>query len=224
LIGSLLNFFLYGVLVVQVYVYNLSFPKDNISVKWLVYTVFILETIMTALNGADVYYWFAAGFGDVEQFSKPRFSPIYTPLAGSVIALVVQVFFCYRIYIIKQPALWLCVLIALISLLQAAGGIGGGISAYLSSDEDHDHNRIIFIYLWLVGDAITDILIAAVMTVLLMKASEHKQTTDIVKQIVRLVIETNTLSMIVAVLSLILFYGTPNTTYFICPTMVLAKL
>jgi hypothetical protein len=58
----------------------------------------------------------------------------------------------------------------------------------------------------------------------LTKASEHKQTTDIVKQIVRLVIETNTLSMIVAVLSLILFYGTPNTTYFICPTMVLAKL
>jgi hypothetical protein len=52
----------------------------------------------------------------------------------------------------------------------------------------------------------------------------HKETTDISKRIVRMVIETNTLAMAVSVLSLILFCGTPNTTYFICPTMVLATL
>jgi hypothetical protein len=40
----------------------------------------------------------------------------------------------------------------LVSLLQAAGGIGGGISAYLSANEVHDHNRIIFVYIWLIGD------------------------------------------------------------------------
>jgi K+/H+ antiporter YhaU regulatory subunit KhtT len=64
------------------------------------------------------------------------------------------------------------------------------------------------------------------MTYLLTKASrqQHKQTNDIVKRIVRLTIETNTASTIVAIVSLILFFGTPNTTYFICPTMVLAKL
>jgi hypothetical protein len=59
----------------------------------------------------------------------------------------------------------------------------------------------------------------------LLKASpQHKETNDIVKGIVRLVIETNGLSTVVAILSLILFYGTPNTTYFLAPTMVLAKL
>ncbi|KAJ7432831.1 hypothetical protein B0H11DRAFT_2297150 [Mycena galericulata] len=183
---------------------------------------------MTSLNGVDVYYWFAVGFGDILRFSKPGFSAWYTPLMGSVMALVVQIFFCYRIYIIRRATLWLCILIALVSLLQAAGGICGGISSYVSENVLHDHDRTIFVYMWLIGDAFADILIAAVMTVLLTKASllqhHHKQTNDIVKRIVRLVIETNTLSMIVAVLSLILFIGTPNTTYFICPTMVLAKL
>ncbi|KAJ7135994.1 hypothetical protein C8R44DRAFT_869687 [Mycena epipterygia] len=226
LIGSLLNYCLYGVLAVQVYVYRLSFPNDKASIKWLVYLIFLVETVMTALNGADMYNWFAAGFGDILSFAKPGISPFYTPIMGSVMAWVVQWFFCYRIYIIRRESLYFCIFIALISLLQAAGGIGGGISSYLSANEVHDHNRIIFVYLWLIGDAIADVLIAVTMSYLLLSASrqQHKQTNDIVKRIVRLTIETNALSMVVAVLSLILFYGTPNTTYFICPTMVLAKL
>ncbi|KAJ6631105.1 hypothetical protein B0H10DRAFT_2207493 [Mycena sp. CBHHK59/15] len=226
LIGSLLNYFLYGVLAVQVYVYRLSFPNDKASIKWMVYIIFLLETVMTALNGVDMFNWFAKGFGDVLELAKPGISPAYTPLFGGVMALVVQWFFCYRIYIIKRSSLYFCIFIALISLLQAAGGIGGGISSYLAANEVHDHNRIIFVYMWLIGDAVADILIAFTMTFLLMNASrqQHKQTNDIVKRIVRLTIETNALSTIVAVLSLILFYGTPNTTYFICPTMVLAKL
>ncbi|KAJ6590625.1 hypothetical protein DFH09DRAFT_1274075 [Mycena vulgaris] len=226
LIGSLLNYCLYGVLAVQVYVYRLSFPNDKASIKWMVYIIFLVETVMTALNGVDVYHWFAAGFGDILEFSKPLISPAYTPIMGSVMAWVVQWFFCYRIYIIKRESLYFCIFIALISLLQAAGGIGGGISSYLSANTQHDHNRIIFVYLWLIGDVIADVFIAGAMTFLLLKASrqQHKQTNDIVKRIVRLTVETNALSTVVAILSLILFYGTPNTTYFICPTMVLAKL
>ncbi|KAJ7057815.1 hypothetical protein C8F01DRAFT_1256431 [Mycena amicta] len=188
LIGSLLNYMLYGCLAVQVYVYRLSFPNDKGSIKAL--------TVLTALNGVDVYDWFARGFGDLIEFSKPLISPAYTPIIGSLMALVVQVFFCYRIYIIKRQALPFCIFISVVSLMQAAGGVGG------------------------------DVLIASTMTYLLLKAGQqqHKQTNDIVKRIVRLTIETNSASTVIAILSLILFFGAPNTTYFIAPTMVLAKL
>ncbi|KAJ7487773.1 hypothetical protein FB451DRAFT_1528369, partial [Mycena latifolia] len=223
LIGSLLNYCLYGVLAVQVYVYRLSFPNDKASIKWMVYIIFLVETVLTALNGYDVFNWFAAGFGDIINFGKPGVSPYYTPIMGSVMAMVVQWFFCYRIYIIKREALPLSIFIALVS---PAGGIGGGAAAFLSANEAHDHIRIIFVYIWLIGDAVADVFIAGTMSFLLLRASrqQHKQTNDIVKRIVRLTIETNALSTFVAILSLILFYGTPNTTYFICPTMVLAKL
>ncbi|KAF7289933.1 hypothetical protein MIND_01368300 [Mycena indigotica] len=226
LMGSLLNYMLYGVLAVQVYVYRLNFPNDKNTIKALVYGIFIVETVLTALNGVDVYHWFAAGFGDIIEFSKPLISPAYTPIFGSIIAVIVQCFFCYRIYIIKRQAWPLCIFIGLVSFMQAAGGMGGGISAYLSANQVHDHNRIIFVYLWLVGDVIADVLIAGTMTYLLLKAGQqqHKQTNDIVKRIVRLTIETNTASTVLAILSLVLFYGRPNTTYFIAPTMVLAKL
>ncbi|KAF7349283.1 hypothetical protein MSAN_01717800 [Mycena sanguinolenta] len=226
LIGSLLNYCLYGVLAVQVYVYRLSFPNDKPAIKWMVYTIFLVETVMTALNGVDVYHWFSEGFGNVVEFSKPLISPAYTPMMGGLMALVVQWFFCYRIYIIRKEAIYVCGFIALVSLLQAAGGMGGGISSYLSDNEVHDHNRQIFVYMWLIGDVVADVFIATVMTYLLTSATrqQHKQTNDIVKRIVRLTIETNLASTVVAILSLILFYGQPNTTYFVCPTMVLAKL
>ncbi|KAJ6467471.1 hypothetical protein DFH09DRAFT_1381453 [Mycena vulgaris] len=228
LIGSLLNFCLYGVLAVQVVVYRLSFPNDTPSIKWLVYTVFFLETIMTAMNGADVYYWFASGFGDVLRLAGPALSAFYTPIMGSIMAFIVQVFFSYRIYIIQRRAIWFCVAIAFLSLLQVVGGIGGGISSYVSQNVVHDPKRTGFVYLWLIGDALADILIAGTMTFLLTTAKlpeqNYSQTNDIVRRIVRLVIETNTVSTVVAVLSLLLFAGAPNTTYFICPTMVLAKL
>ncbi|KAF8977537.1 hypothetical protein BDQ17DRAFT_1183897, partial [Cyathus striatus] len=97
LIACLLNFALYGVLFVQTYIYHLTFPNDNIYVKVLVYFTFIFETAQTCMNGTDIYNWLIKGFGDLTEFAKPGLSPIYAPLMGSITALIVQYFFCYRI-------------------------------------------------------------------------------------------------------------------------------
>ncbi|KAK7046235.1 hypothetical protein R3P38DRAFT_2607109 [Favolaschia claudopus] len=223
LIGTLLNFFLFGTLFIQVYVYNLCFPKDMLAIKLLVYFVFLTMLVCTCLNAADAYYWFAAGFGDIVKFGQARFSPFYTPLMGSIIALVVQLFFCYRISVFRAGASWWSGVIAAVSFLQAAGGIGGGVKAFIASNEQHDEVRTVLVYLWLVGDAVADIMIAVTMTYLLTKASEP-ETRDIVRGVVRLIIETNSFSASVAIIGLALFAGMPTSDYFICPTMILPGL
>ncbi|KAJ7041430.1 hypothetical protein C8F04DRAFT_1080066 [Mycena alexandri] len=220
LIGTLLNFFLFGTLFIQVFVYNACFPKDRAAIKWLVYFVFFTMALCTCLNAADVHYWYGSGFGDIVKFGQARFSPFYTPIMGSVIALVVQLFFCYRISVFRSSATWWSVLIATISFLQAAGGMGGGIKAFIASNEQHDQSRTILVYLWLVGDAVADCAIAATMTYLLTQASEP-QTQDVVRGVVRLIVETNTFSASVAIIGLALFAGMPGSDYFICPTMIL---
>ncbi|KAF7345761.1 hypothetical protein MVEN_01596600 [Mycena venus] len=220
LIGTLLNFFFFGTLFIQVYVYNVCFPKDRPAIKGLVYFVFVTMALCACLNAADAHYWFASGFGDIVKFGQARFSPFYTPIMGSVIALAVQLFFCYRISVFRSGAIWWSGLIAAISLLQAAGGMGGGIKAFIASNEQHDHVRTVLVYMWLVGDAVADVMIAATMSYLLMQASEQ-QTRSIVRGVVRLIIETNTFSASVAIIGLALFAGMPGTDYFICPTMIL---
>lgn len=79
------------------------------------YFVFLLETAQTALTGADVYYWFMAGFGDIEGLKKSSFSPIDIPTMDAFISLIVQVFFCFRIWLLSKRIWWLCLVIAIVS-------------------------------------------------------------------------------------------------------------
>ncbi|KAJ6449422.1 hypothetical protein C8R47DRAFT_1230653 [Mycena vitilis] len=221
LIGSLLNFYLFGILSVQILIYRICFPQDKASIKYMVYLIFLFMAVSTCLNAADVYFWYASGFGNLIQFGQAHISPFYTPIGGSILASIIQLFFCYRIYIIKKAALPLSIVIAVISVIQAIGGMGGGIKAYAAANQDHDELRTVL--MWLIGDAVADVMIAGAMTVLLTQASRsnHRQTNGLVKRIVRLIIETNALSASVAILGLILFAGVPGTNYFVCPTMVL---
>jgi uncharacterized protein with PQ loop repeat len=55
LFGPLCNWALYGILCVQIYVYSYNFPQDSRPIKFLAYFVFLLETVQTALTGADIY-------------------------------------------------------------------------------------------------------------------------------------------------------------------------
>jgi hypothetical protein len=96
-------------------VYSRWFPQDNRYIKLLgtriphlistclsltkhfaVYCICFLETVQTVLSGADLYYWFAAGFGEA-QFITPFASFFDLQIVGSVVSLSVQLFFVYRI-------------------------------------------------------------------------------------------------------------------------------
>jgi hypothetical protein len=82
-----------------------------------VYFVFLLETVQTALTGADIYYWFMVGFGDLEGLKKSRFSPIDIPTMDAFISLTVQVFFCYRIWTLSKRLWWFCIVVVVVSLM-----------------------------------------------------------------------------------------------------------
>jgi len=83
-----------------------------------VYGVFLIETVQTALNGADLYYWFASGFGNFEHLTSPYAVPFDVPMIESLVSLTVQFFFMYRILVLsKKRAWWLCVFILLVGNL-----------------------------------------------------------------------------------------------------------
>ncbi|KAF8231629.1 hypothetical protein L208DRAFT_1459197 [Tricholoma matsutake] len=193
LIGALLNYAFYGILCVQVFVYKVSFHKDKIWIKALVFGIFILETLQVCLGGADIYYWFGSGFGNIYHLGSPYVSPFDTPMIGSLTAFIVQIFFCYRIWILQKNLWPLCLLIGAISAVQLYGGMASGV------------------WLWFIGSAITDVLITVTMTFLLMKArqQEHKFTSDIILNLIWLTMETNGLTAGTALLTLILFIKFP---------------
>lgn len=223
LFGPMINWALYGVLCVQTYVYSYNFPNDRWSIKLLAYFVFLFETAQTALTGADVYYWFMVGFGDLDRLRNSNFSAIDSPTIDAFISLIVQGFFCYRIWTLNKRMWWLCLIIAVLSVAQAIGAAWGGIkSATLGTYAVVKS----VLYLWLITSAVVDILIAIAMTLLLrqVRGNEGRSSNHVFPRVVRLTIETNTVTASVAIISLILYVAFPNEIYYTCPTGVIGKL
>ena len=78
-----------------------------------------METVQTALTGADVYYWFVQGFGNMERLTEAHFAPIDIPIIHAIVAPLVKGYFCYRIWTLNKRLLNLCIVIALVSALHS---------------------------------------------------------------------------------------------------------
>ena len=111
------------------------------------YTVFVLETVQTALSGADLYYWFASGYGNMNHLASPFASTFDIPVIESMVSAMVQFFYAYRVWTLSNTqSRWFCLIICLVgrsqsslkhpysvlsslqcSALNAVGGFTGGI-------------------------------------------------------------------------------------------------
>jgi hypothetical protein len=123
LFGLLFNWTLYGALCVQIYIYSYNFSNDKLSIKLLTYFLFTLETVQTALTGADLYYWFVTGFGDGAHLQDSHFAPIDVPIMTAVSSFIVQAYFCYRIWMLNRQLLWFCCVISLFTITQTTAAM-----------------------------------------------------------------------------------------------------
>ncbi|KAI9433741.1 hypothetical protein H4582DRAFT_1819335, partial [Lactarius indigo] len=116
LFGHVFNWVLCGVLCVQIYVYGYKFPTDGRFLKSLAYFVFLVETVQTALSGANLYYWFVVGFGNVEHLENFHFAPVDIPVLTAVISFIVQGYFCHRIWVLNSRSSRICWVIAMVCI------------------------------------------------------------------------------------------------------------
>ncbi|KAI0043605.1 hypothetical protein FA95DRAFT_1563141 [Auriscalpium vulgare] len=224
-LGICFNFCLYGVLAAQVYSYQYNFPKDKWIFKVLVYGVFLIETSQTAMSGADIVYWFASGFGNLARLRDTYLSPFDTPFMGSFVAFIVQLFYSYRIWVLNKKLLWLSGLIALVSLTQVIGGTVAGVQGHRIRFSQAKQ-PVAAAYTWFIGDAVADMLVAVTMVWLLTKSQndQHHYSSRVLAKVMRLCVETNVASATVALVSLILYAGYRDKTYFLAVSVLLGKI
>ncbi|KIJ32614.1 hypothetical protein M422DRAFT_52769 [Sphaerobolus stellatus SS14] len=72
---------------------------------------------------------------------------------------------------------------------------------------------------WLIVTAIADTLIAVCLSYLLLAGSGKSmiRSSTAIQSIVRVIVETNSISAGVAIISIVLYFALPDTNYFICP-------
>ncbi|KAF9002872.1 hypothetical protein BDQ17DRAFT_1174405, partial [Cyathus striatus] len=221
-LGYLLSWGLYGILSVQVYVYYLAFPNDRLYTKILVYFIFILESVQSLLVAHDAFEAYAKGFGNFEALTTGYFSWLTMPIIGGVVALMVELFYAYRISVLGKSNLF-SLLIGVMAIIQGGSAVATGIIAARIGNLTRLNSLDIRI-IWTGMSATCDVFIAVCMSYQLSKRDAlFPSTQALLAKIIRLVIGTGSLTAVVAVLDLVLF-NIPHGTAFLAPGVLLGKI
>ncbi|KAM5536367.1 hypothetical protein V8D89_009965 [Ganoderma adspersum] len=223
--GALTSWMIFGISIVQLYIYHISFPNDPRWMQALVYWVFILDIFLTVVAAAMGWHILCAGWGRTTNLVQPgwTFSAIG---AGDGI---MQIFYAWRIWMLRR---WIIIpgFIVLIALAQLGSTIS--IAAGIANLQDIAELLPFFprTTIWLGGGALADMLIAISMVYLLTMAKKNTRILNggerAINRLIRLSVETGCLTAASAIIELGFFLGptTKNTNLHLFFALILGKI
>ncbi|KAF9258875.1 hypothetical protein L218DRAFT_709993 [Marasmius fiardii PR-910] len=228
-IGMFLSTILYGVTVLQTVIYFMRFYKRPGDYPWIqcfVIYLFVADTISTVASFGTLYepLIMKAGRPDI-QITSPFFLP------------AVQFFMAWRIKKLSKSKIVsttssriVTAIICSLSLASLAGAIWLGVSV---KQKPRFEDFVEFKgapALWLVTAAVADILIAVTLVYILVRRNSSDISeirvvkNDKIDRILRLPVQTGTLTAVAALSDAIIFLCVPNTTIFFIWDLSLSKL
>ncbi|KAF8508407.1 hypothetical protein JB92DRAFT_638881 [Gautieria morchelliformis] len=224
MIGVFLNCILYGVLIVQTFLYFQTYKKDAASFRLFVVYLFILETINTACDMILLYEPLIIQFG---QPHAEMFFPIMlaaSPVLTVAMSTPIQIFTAWRISVIARSRP-MAIVICILAVMSFAGGIWTTIRVadyrLLSRKPDLNESAL----LWFISSGLADMLITGSLIFSLSRRRTGHESTDIsINRIIRLTIQTGAVTMIFALIDLMTFLISPTTAINFVWDFALSKL
>ncbi|KAI3605727.1 hypothetical protein WG66_011974 [Moniliophthora roreri] len=220
-IGTTFLHILFGFLTVQVYLYHLAFPRDRVWMKSMVYGVYLV------LLAQDIFVIHNTYLRETSRLIGAGLGWFFVPVLGGIVGFVVQAFYAWRIYKLSERRV-VAVLLALLAFVSnIAAFISAGFGSQARNVAELNSNRGVRICstVWYTGSAVCDILIAGYMIHLLTRNNDALGNTRmVVRRIIRLTIETNSLTASVAVVTVILLLVYPGKTHFTASSLVLPSI
>ncbi|ESK93806.1 hypothetical protein Moror_13056 [Moniliophthora roreri MCA 2997] len=231
LLGYFLNWGLFGILTVQVYIYWLSFPNDTRVAQALVYCIYGLEISQTILLTHDAFQSFVYGFMDHTSVDRLHLMWLDTYLFDGLIGFLVQVYFATRIHGLLSRTKTLPGIIVLLSISQCAGAISistimKDISFISESDDDgYNYAALVPGVIWFGCGITADILIAVTMVYALSRFDTlFHETQNLIQRLNRLAMETGGLIAVTSLVQPLLWFFFPTRFYHLTPALIIGKL
>ncbi|TCD61562.1 hypothetical protein EIP91_008253 [Steccherinum ochraceum] len=216
LISQFMNWGLFGVLTVQLYIYYLAFPGDPRHRKLTVAMLYALETVQLILTTHDAFITYAAQWGDLAHVDGIKTLWIGIPIMTGLIGCVVQLFYARRVLLISRGNFWITGAVVITAITQAGLSIWAGVVAREIGQLTilpWSHNFNVFV-VWLGTTAFCDLIITLSISYYLYKARRSlasRRTSIIVTRLIKLTIETGFVTAASAIVEAILFVVSRNT-------------
>lgn len=224
-LGYQFNWGLYGVLATQLYTYHQAGFRDTRLIKFIVYGLFVVETLQLVMATRDSFHTLALGWGNVPDLLNVWFSWFDLPFLTGLTSATIQCFYAWRLYILSKSYV-LAITITAIALVQGSAAMAEGIQIFISQNvpgtqEDTFKTTAV----WLGGTALCDIIICCAMFYSLSKSRTGFRATDsTLNKLIRITIETGMASAVIAIVELALFMTFKHNFYHVVPAFMLSKL
>ncbi|KAJ1303223.1 hypothetical protein OPQ81_011421 [Rhizoctonia solani] len=193
LLGTIVNIWLYGIMVTQTTMYYVAFPRDHRWIKMLVAYMFLVDTLNSIFDIGLVWKYTITLFGDSQGILVSSWWFNVEPVMTVMISSSTQGFFAWRIAKLTGHN-WMGWAIAFSAFIQFAAGLGSTIGAFIVQDfcpipgtESGSH----YLAGWYLHTHRTG----------------FSKTDDIITRLVRLTVQTGLITTLWATTDLILYLG-----------------
>jgi len=225
-VGTAVSTLLCGVTLTQAFTYFTRFELDRPIYRWAVVSLLAIDIIHTALCWVTLWLWFVRHFGEATEVAVSPWSFAVDPVMCGMAAVIVQVFYAYRIYVLSNQKLLIPAIVCALSLFQLGWSAGATGMIFRLQYFENFQVWTYGVAAWLGGAASCDTLVTASLVFLLARnraSSSIETTNNMIDKLMRLTIETNGLTLAFALLDVILF-ATRSDAAHVAPNLCLIKL
>ncbi|TFY79387.1 hypothetical protein EWM64_g4623 [Hericium alpestre] len=175
-------------------------------------------------TSTSVYTWFVYGWGDINVLNNSETGYLNVPILSSIIAIIVQTFFGWRIWTLSKSFVpLLC--IGVLAVAQAGAAIA--VAYFLATvplENAREPGLPVAVGVRLGTSVVADAIIAISMTYFLLKGREETiKFNNVLTRLIRLTIETGTVTALFAVMDIVFFLAAHNGLHQVSG-VILAKL
>ncbi|KAJ7095952.1 hypothetical protein B0H15DRAFT_80112 [Mycena belliarum] len=208
-VGLVVSAVLYGVTVLQTYLYYRNYPEDSKILKWMVGILWILDTTHLVLCTIAVYWVLILNFNNPTILGTTTWSLNVQTDFNGLIGLIVECFYVRRVWIVSRN-IYLSLLIFILSLIHFTFGIVFTIGSFETSRSQFS-SLVWVTSLGLGSAAAADMLIGVSLCYYLSKSRTGITRTDsLIGTLMMYSLTTGFLTGIIACLVVITFATMPN--------------
>ncbi|KAJ7159390.1 hypothetical protein C8R43DRAFT_994546 [Mycena crocata] len=210
LIGVFFNMILFGVLISQQLTYFKTSGRDPTYMKVFVWCIFVVECANTAFDMHYMYEPLILRYGAFPDTLPTVF--MTQPLCIVLVGFPIQLFFIWRIRKLTGSNI-LPAFITLFALASAGGGLATSVRVPATKHFSKIPNLFRSAEIWLIGEAVTDLLIAGSLSIALQKSKTGFALTDtVVDKIIRMTVQTGMFTALFSILDMVSFLTVKDAT------------
>jgi hypothetical protein len=222
-VGLLAGAILYGVTLLQTFLYFRNYPKDTLIVKLMVVVLWILDTAHLVLCTIAIYWYLVVNFSNTSALDKTTWSMSLQTDCNGLIGLIVECFFARRVWIMSRN--WfLTGIIVLLACIHFGLGIVFTVEGLLLV-EVHKFGRLIWVTSAGLGSAAAaDVIIAGSLCYYLLKSRTGFTRTDsLITTLIVYSLTTGLITSVIAMICVITFAIMPTNFIWLAFFWVMGK-